>query len=259
MEITLAYSPCPNDTFIFYALAHHKIDTHPFTFNVVHHDIATLNKSAQNASIDVVKISCAAYGTIREDYNLLSSGAALGKGYGPLILTHKENTSDRKYWRNIALPGPHTTASLLTKRWFPDYPTPVFLPFNEIIDRLSSRQIDAGVVIHESRFTYEDYGLKLHTDLGQWWWITEGLPLPLGVICVKKEIATQHCQRLTELIRESLSYARDNRNEVMDYIRSHSQESDESVLNRHIELYVNEYTWDLGKVGQQAIQHLLQE
>ncbi len=167
-KLCFGYSPCPNDTFIFYALAHQRIDTSPFDLEIQHHDIATLNQLAFEEKLDLTKVSFYTYGHIRKSYALLPVGAALGKGYGPLVLSQSSASQNPSNWK-IGLPGRYTTAHLLAQLWNPQMKDPVFLPFHQIITELVEGRLDAGVVIHESRFTYEKYGLSLHTDLGHWW------------------------------------------------------------------------------------------
>ena len=259
MDCTLAYSPCPNDTYIFYALAHQKIDTSPFHFHIEHCDIATLNQKARNGEIEVIKTSCVTYAFIEKNYKILPVGAALGKGYGPLVLTHEETSSQPHTWNNIALPGPYTTAHLLFKLWYPEHPEPQFLPFHQIIEQLALGRLDAGVVIHESRFTFQEHHLIQHIDLGKWWWEELSLPLPLGIICVRNTMSSQYQERITELIQESLDYAKSHTEEIMEYIRHHAQEKEEAAIKGHIDLYVNEFTRDLGDEGWLAVNKLLTE
>ncbi|MGK5092872.1 1,4-dihydroxy-6-naphthoate synthase [Deltaproteobacteria bacterium TL4] len=259
MQCSLAYSPCPNDTYIFYALAHRKIDTFPFEFTIHHQDIATLNQLALQGGVDILKISCVTYARVQKLYTVLSSGAALGIGHGPLVLRAAHAAKEPEQWKSIALPGPYTTAHFLLKLWFPEHPLPVFLPFHEIVAQLQTGTLEAGVIIHESRFTYEQFGLLRHLDLGQWWWQKRQIPLPLGCICARASFSSAMRQQFSALIRKSLGYAQAHPEEVMAYIKEHAQESDEKALKDHIALYVNEYTWDLAEKGGDALRQMLNE
>lgn len=257
--LKFGYSPCPNDTFLFYALAHAQIDTQPFAFDIRHHDITTLNKLALAHTYELSKVSLFLYGQIREKYALLPSGAALGKGYGPLILTSPHASSDPTQWK-IGFPGQQTTAYLLGRLWQPSIKETVFLPFSDIIQHLRDGKLDAGIVIHESRFTFEKYGLNLFLDLGAWWQETTNLPLPLGVICASRTLTVSQRGHLADIVRQSLHHAQAAPDAPLAYIKAHAQESaDDNALKRHIGLYVNEYTEDLGDQGIEAIQYLLKK
>ncbi len=258
IPIRFAYSPCPNDTYLFYALAHQIFDTDPFSIQIEHHAIDQLNALAQQQAVDATKVSLLAYGSVREHYSLLSCGAALGKGYGPVVVVHPEADKNPNNWK-LGLPGPHTTAHLLSRLWQPSLEEVLFLPFNEILTRLKARQLDAGVIIHESRFTYNQHGLLLHTDLGAWWQETHDLPLPLGVICMARRFTPEQREAMNALLLTSLDYAQSHPEEPLDYLKAHAQETDESALLQHIGLYVNEYTEELGEDGQEAIRYLLQQ
>lgn len=257
-KITLGYSPCPNDTFLFHALANQRIKTPLFDFDVQHHDITSLNQLAFQSKLDLTKVSFFTFGHIRKQYALLPVGSALGKGYGPLILTSPHAQGDPQSWK-IGLPGPHTTAYLLTQLLLPTVKETVFLPFNQIISQMEKGELDAGVIINESRFTYEAHGLTLYKDLGEWWFQTTQLPLPLGCICISRQFSGEQREQLSQMVRSSLEYAYQHPNESLQYIQDHAQESDEAVIKQHIELYVNEYSSDLGKEGKRAIQYLLDQ
>ena len=174
------------------------------------------------------------------------------------MVTAPDVDPDPETWK-IGLPGEHTTAHLLTRLWLPTMKMPVFLPFHQIISQLAEGQLDAGVIINESRFTYQEQGLSLHTDLGRWWQETTQLPLPLGVICVTRSLPEASRHRLAEILKKSLEYADAHPQASLNYIKNHAQESDETVLQRHIDLYVNEYTRDLGEEGVESIQYLLRQ
>jgi len=255
----LLYSPCPNDSFLFHALSHKLIDTSPFQFRVTLHDIATLNRLALEGKADLVKISCALYPLVQKHYDILPVGAALGDGHGPLLLIAPHASQDPSTWKNIGLPGPHTTATALARCYIPELLQPIFLSFQDIIHSLESGALDAGVIIHESRFTYASHGLRLHTDLGLWWQDQTGLPIPLGVLCVRNSFSAQKQAQFSTIIRNSLEYAQNFPEEVMISVRKHAQENSEEALKRHIELYVSSYTHNLGEKGEKAIQYFLKK
>ncbi|MBF0349687.1 MAG: 1,4-dihydroxy-6-naphthoate synthase [SAR324 cluster bacterium] len=252
-SISLAYSPCPNDTFIFYAMTHGHIDTSPFLFDVRHCDIHTLNDLVVNQQTDMLKVSVMKYFQIQADYHLLTSGAALGMGYGPVVLT-PPGAIRKPPFQKVGLPGKHTTAHLLFSLWNSQPSEIVFLPFREILTQLKTGKLDAGVIIHESRFTYENQGIRLHVDLGAWWQEQTGMPLPLGCICLNRQrFSATEARQLSDLVRQSIDYARNHTDEVLHYILEHADEKDPQIALQHIELYVNQYTDDLGDTGLKAM------
>ena len=272
--LTLGYSPCPNDTFIFYALIHRQIDTGDLKFKEVLLDVETLNQKALNAELDLTKISYHAFGYLQDKYSLLRAGGALGRGCGPLVVTKHAYTMKELQGKKIAIPGKLTTAFLLLQLFDPafiraysntppaPYPLPLLpviieMPFNEIMDAVAREEVDAGLIIHESRFTYPSYGLKRVIDLGEWWEKETGLPIPLGCIIAKKTLGEDLNKTINELIRQSVEYAFQNRNEPAEYIKIHSQELSDEVINRHIDLYVNDYSLDIGQDGNKAVKELL--
>jgi len=259
--LTLGYSPCPNDTFIFYALIHRQIDTGDLKFKEVLLDVETLNQKALNAELDLTKISYHAFGYLQDKYSLLKAGGALGRGCGPLVVTKHAYTMKELQGKKIAIPGKLTTAFLLLQLFDSAFRMPhsafIVMPFNEIMDAVAREEVDAGLIIHESRFTYPSYGLKRVIDLGEWWEKETGLPIPLGCIIAKKTLGEDLNKTINELIRQSVEYAFQNRNEPTEYIKIHSQELSDEVINRHIDLYVNDYSLDIGQDGNKAVKELL--
>jgi 1,4-dihydroxy-6-naphthoate synthase len=258
-ELTLGYSPCPNDTFIFYAMIHGKIDTNGLEFKESLLDVETLNQSALNAELDLTKVSYHAFGHMREKYALLRSGGALGRGCGPIVVSKAGHTMEELRDKKIAIPGKLTTASLLLQlydRVFVKSSNLIIMPFHKIMDAVANGDVDAGVIIHESRFTYVSYGLKRVIDLGQWWEKETSLPIPLGGILAKRELGRELIHKVEDLLKQSVEYSYNNRFESMGYIKEHSQELSDGVIKDHINLYVNDFTIDVGEEGEKAIVEL---
>ncbi|RJQ39884.1 MAG: 1,4-dihydroxy-6-naphthoate synthase [Nitrospiraceae bacterium] len=257
--LSLGYSPCPNDTFIFYALVHGMIDTGDLKFNEILLDVETLNQTALKGKLDITKVSYNAFGNLRDDYCLLRSGGALGRGCGPLVVSSKECEMKDLKGKTIAIPGELTTAYLLLQLYDPDFKNNVqAMPFSEIMGAVKNGKVDAGLIIHESRFTYPLYGLKKIIDLGEWWEKKTGLPIPLGCIIAKRNLGIELTEKLERLIRESVQYAMSRPEMLMaKYIKEHSQELDDSVIEKHIKLYVNDYSIDIGDDGIRAVRKLL--
>ena len=260
MELTLGFSPCPNDTFIFDALVNGKIDTEGITFNPVLEDVQTLNRWAIEEKLDISKISYGVLPMIAKNYNLLNSGGALGKGVGPLLIARQPVENMHETINNIlvAIPGENTTAHLLFSFAFPSANNKQFLVFNEIEDAVISGKADAGVIIHENRFTYQDKGLVKLIDLGKYWEQKTGSPIPLGGIVAKKNIDSKLQQQIDILIRKSLEYSFENYPTISPYVCIHSQEMSEDVMRKHIELYVNDFSLNLGVEGHAAVETFLQ-
>jgi 1,4-dihydroxy-6-naphthoate synthase len=261
MKLSLGFSPCPNDTFIFDALVNHKIDTEGFSFDVVLEDVQTLNEWAMAGKLSISKISYGVLALVLEQYAVLNSGGALGMGVGPLLI-ERETTDDRRQTTveemTIAIPGVNTTAHMLFSLAFPEAKKKVFMVFHEIEDAVLSGKVDAGVIIHENRFTYQDKGLAKIMDLGAYWEETTHVPIPLGGIVMKRSIDSSVQNKIDELIRKSVAYAFSNYPKLTDYVRQHSQEMNESVMRQHIDLYVNNYSVDLGEEGKTAVKKLLE-
>ncbi len=258
-EITLGFSPCPNDCFIFDGLVNNKIDTRSYKFKVILEDVQTLNEWALKSKLDISKISYSLLPSILDQYNLLDSGSALGKGVGPLLIARSLipdlNTAIESL--TIALPGKLTTANLLFSMAFPGASQKKYLVFSEIENAVLSGEVDCGVIIHESRFTYQQKGLVKLMDLGDFWEKETGLPIPLGGIVMKKEFDLSIQKEIELLIRESLQLAFANYPELPEYVKANSQEMDESVMRKHIELYVNRFSLELGDEGRLAIKKLM--
>ena len=255
MLFSLAFSPCPNDTFIFDALVNKKIDTEGFDFDVHLEDVQTLNKWALAGKIDISKISYGVLPIILDKYELLNSGSAFGKGVGPLLITKKniEWTVDKK----VAIPGINTTAHLLFMLAFPESKNKIFKVFHEIEEAVLTGEVDAGVIIHENRFTYEEKGLNKQLDLGAYWEDELNIPIPLGGIVIKKNINQNIAKKIDELIRKSIEYAFEQYPIIPDYVKLHAQEMNEEIMRKHINLYVNEYSINLGKDGMEAVNKLI--
>ena len=259
MKFTLGFSPCPNDTFIFDALVNHKIDTEGFEFDVILEDVQTLNEWALQGKLDISKISYAVYPLVTRQYNLLKSGGALGKGVGPLLIAKSEIENLKSKIENslIAIPGKNTTAHFLFTLAFPNASNKQFMLFHEIEDAVINNKVDAGVIIHENRFTYQQKGLVKLMDLGEYWEQTTGYPIPLGGIIANKKIDTSIQNKVDQLIRKSLEYAFEHYPLITDYVKQYSQEMSEDVMRQHINLYVNNYSLDLGEDGMKAVEYLL--
>lgn len=256
-QLSLGYSPCPNDTFIFYGLTHSKLNNLAFTVEERLEDVETLNQLALDGSLDLTKISYHALGLLRDDYALLQSGGALGRGCGPLVVSTKQTSMDNLRGKRIAIPGKLTTANLLLQLYGEGFDDLLILPFDQIMPALQSGQVEAGVIIHESRFTYQQLGFHEVQDLGVWWEGETGLPIPLGGILAKRSLGGETIRQADRAIRQSLEYAYANPEEPRAYIKQHAQELDDAVINSHIELYVNDFSLDLGEEGIRAVETLL--
>lgn len=256
MKLTLGFSPCPNDTFIFDALVNGKIDTGDLSFDYVLEDVETLNQWAFEEKLDITKLSYGSYLRLAHPYALLHSGSALGKGVGPLLVSkHPIDRSELKDCR-IAIPGEKTTANLLLSLAHPEARNKKELLFSEIETAVLDGQFDAGLIIHESRFTYASRGLHKIMDLGDWWEQEMNAAIPLGGIVIRRRFPQELCAQVDKLIRESLAYSWKHYPELSDFVRSHAQEMEENVMRQHIDLYVNEYSTELGTVGRHSIQTL---
>ncbi|HOP41388.1 MAG TPA: 1,4-dihydroxy-6-naphthoate synthase [Geobacteraceae bacterium] len=254
--LSLGFSPCPNDTFLFYPLLHGRITSETFRFAERLEDVETLNHLALEGTLDVCKVSYHAFAYIREQYVLLRSGGAMGKGCGPLLVSKTADNPQDLKGKTIAVPGRYTTAFLLLRLFDPTLTNLVVLPFHEIVPAVEQGTVDAGVIIHESRFTYLSHGLRKVLDLGEWWETTTSLPLPLGGIAAKRSLGAPALTTLSGVVRSSVVYARAHPGETSGYVRAHSQEMDEETCASHIALYVNDYSLDPGPEGEQAAERL---
>ncbi len=253
--LSLGYSPCPNDTFIFCALTQGRIPDAPPCREVLE-DIESLNTLALERKLDLTKISFHALAHLRDHYVLLRSGGALGRGCGPLVVSREPLSPERLKGKKIALPGRLTTAALLMRLFDPALDRLVYLPFDEIMPACERGDVDAGVIIHESRFTFAAYGLTQVIDLGAWWEEETGHPIPLGGILARRDLGRSMHERLDRSIRSSIEFAYAHPGEVRPYIRRYAQEMDEKVMQQHIDLYVNEYSLQYGEEGEAAIHDL---
>ncbi len=256
MKLTLGISPCPNDTFIFDAWVNNKIDNEGIELEVLLEDVQTLNQWAIEGKLDITKLSYGVLPLVLHKYLVLNTGSALGTGVGPLLITNYEVGITNVEDYLIAIPGENTTAHLLFSMAYPNAGNKVFLRYDEI-ERFVLEGKGMGVIIHENRFTYASRGLKKIIDLGDFWEIKTGNPIPLGGIVLKREIDPVIQHKVDNLIKKSIEYAFSKYPELNDYIRFHSQEISEEVMRKHIDLYVNEYSIDLGNKGKAAIKELL--
>ena len=255
--LMLAYSPCPNDTYIFAALANGLLEDAP-PINVQLEDIENLNNSALKGDYELTKVSYAVVPDLLENYQLLRAGGALGHGCGPLLIAKPGAGKTLKDFEDkiIAIPGERTTAFLLLNLAMEKRPQTLAMRFDKIVAAVADGTVDAGLIIHESRFTYKDEGLQSIADLGEWWsQETGGMPVPLGAILVRKDLA-ERADEINHAIRRSLAYARANDKEVIKYVREHAAEMDDDVIRKHIETYVNDFSDDIGDEGISAVHEL---
>lgn len=255
-KVTLGFSSCPNDTFIFDAMIHGKIDTEGLQFELYIGDVEELNRKAFNQELDITKISYNAYTKLARNYILLDSGSALGKNCGPLIISKEHfNISDLPS-KNIAIPGINTTANLLLSIAFPQVVQKTEMIFSAIEKSVLNQDVDAGLIIHESRFTYEQKGLRKIVDLGEYWENLTHTPTPLGGIIAKRTLGLDLLQKINRVMKRSVQFAFDNPKSSFDFIKLHSQEMEEEVMYKHIDLYVNNYTLELGEMGRKSVETL---
>ncbi|MDQ6610494.1 MAG: 1,4-dihydroxy-6-naphthoate synthase [Bacteroidota bacterium] len=258
MKLSLGFSSCPNDTFIFDALVNHKIDTEGIDFEAVLEDVQTLNTWAAEGKLHITKLSFPALFNQTKTYAILNAGAALGKGVGPLLIAKKMvNVPDIAHCK-IAIPGENTTARFLLQYTFPQVKNLVSVLFSSIEDAVINGDVDLGVIIHENRFTYQQKGLLKICDLGEVWENREGVPIPLGCIAIRKDLPADIQTKVDRLIKKSVQYAFENYPSLSPYVTEHSQAMEEEVMRKHIELYVNEFSIDLGQKGKSAIEKLYQ-
>ena len=259
MELSLGFSTCPNDTFIFEAMVSGRIDTEGLAFRPFLADVEELNRKAFNAEIDITKLSYHAYAHVSKDYMVLDSGSALGQKNGPLLLSRKKIYPDEVPDLRIAIPGRYTTANLLLDIAHPSVKEKREYLFSDIEEAVLSGEMDAGLAIHENRFTYQKRGLHKIMDLGDYWEALSGMPIPLGGIMIGRNLPREVILKVNRIVKRSVEYAWDAPAVVMPYVRKYAQEMDREVMTRHIRLYVNEYTRDLGETGKTAIRRLFGE
>ena len=257
MNIKIAYSPCPNDTFIFDALVHNKVKN-SYKWDIHLADISELNQLAFQGDYDVIKVSFHAYAYMTDEYNLLPVGSALGKGVGPLLISKEPKNIEKLSGMKVGIPGEFTTANFLFDFAKPHPVDKQYMLFSEIEDAVLSEKIDAGVIIHENRFTYDAKGLYKIVDLGSYWEKKTNLPIPLGGIAIRKSIDSSIKEEISSLLQQSIEYAYNNPASVLDYVKDNAQALDVGVMQKHIDLYVNEFTMNIGDDGKKAIDYLLE-
>lgn len=254
--LTLGYSPCPNDTYIFHALTHGKVSAPGIRVVETLADVETLNLAAMKAELDLTKISFHALAYLLDNYCLLRSGGAMGRGCGPLVVAREQIGMDKLKGKVIAVPGRFTTAHLLLMLYGEGYDNVSVMPFHSIMAAVASGEADAGLVIHEGRFTYQSRGLVKLLDLGEWWESETGLPIPLGGILARRSLGAETVHAVERGIRHSVEYANSHPGEAREYIKCHSQELADEVIDSHIGLYVNEFSVDMGDEGVRAVDAL---
>lgn len=265
MKLSLGFSPCPNDTFIFDALIHHKIDTEGLEFDVFFHDVETLNQKAFRGMLDITKLSFHAFAYVTATYGLLDAGSALGFGVGPLLIAKDPALVEKVLAKQVdpamvrvGIPGTYTTANFLLGLAFPELANKQELVFSGIEPALLNGSIDLGLIIHENRFTYQEKGLLKVMDLGDFWEGETGTAIPLGGIVAQRSLGPAVTQKINRVIRRSVDYAFEHPRSGIDFIRYHAQEMEEAVMYKHIELYVNWFSVDLGREGRDAVRLLFE-
>ena len=259
MKLSLGFSPCPNDTFIFDALIHHKIDTEGLEFEVFYDDVETLNQKAMRGEMDITKLSYHAFAYVADKYVLLDAGSALGYGVGPMLICKDDPEKLSGFLKStvsnpkIGIPGRYTTANFLLGLAFPNATNKVELVFSDIENAVLEGRVDIGLIIHENRFTYQERGLKKIIDLGDYWEKETGCAIPLGGIVANRNLPLDVQHKINRVLRRSVEYAFENPKSGLEFIRSHAQEMSEEVMYKHIDLYVNKYSVDLGVEGKKAI------
>ncbi len=256
MVLKLGFSTCPNDTFIFDALVHHKIDTEGLEFEIILADVEVLNTMALSGNLDVTKMSYHAYAYVSDMYQLLNSGSALGRNNGPLLISKTKYTVEDIPNLRIAIPGEKTTANLLLKTAFPKLKSLTPVLFSEIEQRIIADEYDAGLIIHESRFTYHEKGLLKILDLGEFWEKTTKSPIPLGGIVIKRHIDETTKAKFARVLHRSVLFAKNNPEEPIKYMQKYAQDMASDIMKKHVELYVNEFTLSLDLAGQNAVELL---
>jgi 1,4-dihydroxy-6-naphthoate synthase len=256
MRLTLGFSPCPNDTFIFDAMVHGRIDTEGLEFDYFLTDVEDLNRKAMSADVDITKISYHAYAYVAKDYLILDAGSALGHRNGPLLISKRRIGISELPGLRIAIPGKYTTANLLFSIAWPEVANKTEYLFSKIEDALLEDKVDAGLIIHETRFTYYKRGLHKLADMGEYWETLTGLPIPLGAIVIKRSIPEDIALKVNRVVRRSLEYAYKDSFASYDFVSGNAKEMESTIMNNHIKLFVNEYTLNLGSRGREAIVEL---
>jgi 1,4-dihydroxy-6-naphthoate synthase len=259
MNLTLGFSTCPNDTFIFDAMIHGKVDTEGLRFQTTLADVEALNRNAFETSVDITKLSYHAYIYVAHNYKLLTSGSALGRKNGPLLISKHKIYPDEVYDLKVAVPGKYTTANLLFSIEFPVVKEKIEYLFSEIEEAILGKEADAGVIIHENRFTYRQRGLTKIMDLGENWEEKTGHAIPLGGIAIRRGLNQEIQQKVNRVLRRSTEFALKNPDSSSPFVKKHAREMDNLVMKKHIELYVNAFTRDLGSEGKDAIKKMYEE
>ena len=257
-KLTVAYSPCPNDTFMFHDIATGEFPLEGFELETHLCDVQTLNEMAMEGRFDVTKLSFHAYLLVEDEYQLLRCGAALGYGCGPLVVSSRQIDLEDLADCRAAVPGELTTAHLLFRLWAPNVTDRIFVRYDRIMPMLAQDKADVGVIIHEGRFVYKERGLHLLADLGQWWQEKTNLPIPLGCIAARRSLGSQTIQNFEALLTRAISNSQANPTGTLEYVTRHAQEMDQAVLTKHIETFVNDYSIDLGDDGMAAVDKLQQ-
>lgn len=258
-KLSIGFSPCPNDCFIFDAMIHGRIDTEGLQFDVVMEDVESLNQKAFKGELAITKLSYHAYAHLTKIYQLLNAGSALGNNCGPLLISKSDNISDLKAhisYLRVAIPGKYTTANFLLSLAFPDAKNKIEMIFSDIEDAVLNGDVDAGLIIHENRFTYEQKGLKKIIDLGEFWEDLAKSPIPLGGIVIQRNLPEGLKHKVDRVLRRSVEYAFAHPDASRNFVKENAQEMSEEVMYKHIGLYVNEYSVDLGEEGKRAVELL---
>jgi 1,4-dihydroxy-6-naphthoate synthase len=258
-RITVGHSPDPDDAFMFYALAHHKLDTGDLEFHHELQDIETLNRRALRGELEVTAVSLHAYALLADRYALLPSGCSMGDRYGPMVVARRPMTRDELRQVRIAVPGTLTTAYLTLRLFVPEGFAFEVVPFDQIIEAVASGKYDAGLIIHEGQLTFRNQGLHLVVDLGVWWQEKTGLPLPLGGNVVRRDLGPETMGQISRLIKESIRYGLAHRDDALAYALQYARDMDRSLADRFVGMYVNEWTLDYGPRGREAVRRLLEE
>ena len=257
MKITLGHSPDSDDAFMFYSLAHHKIDEEGYEFEHILKDIETLNRWALEGKLHVTAISVHGYPYVADKYAILTHGASMGDDYGPMIVAREELTREQLQGLKIAIPGTMTSAFLALRLWLGDFEYEV-VPFNEIMEAVHEGKFDAGLLIHEGQLTYGSLGLKMLVDLGVWWKGETGLPLPLGVNVIRRDLGEERMRQLSHILHGSIAHGLSHREEALDYALGFARGMERSTADTFVGMYVNDWTLDMGDAGKQAIRLFLQ-
>lgn len=257
--IRVGHSPDPDDAFMFYALAHNKLDTGDLIFEHQLQDIETLNRRALKGELEVTAVSLHAYAYLLDKYALLPSGCSMGDRYGPMVVARRPLTIDNLFGLTLAVPGTMTTAFLTLRLLLPGGFAYEVVPFDQILTAVAGGKYDAGLIIHEGQLTFQQQGLHLVVDLGVWWQEKTGLPLPLGGNVVRRDLGRETMRQISRLLKQSIQYSLDHRAEALDYALKYARDMDRSLADRFVGMYVNEWTLDYGPRGRQAVQRLLEE